>query len=184
MTVIGIVGLPGSGKSEAADVAREMDIPVVTMGDVVRAETEARGLDPASDHGQVAQALRDEDGLDAIARRSLPIIREHRDEHDVVVVDGLRSGDEVARFESAFGEDFTLVEITAPRDLRAERLADRGRDKPAAEGGEDLAEREERELGFGMGDAMEGADVTIPNEGTLDSFHERIRTLLQEARDE
>jgi dephospho-CoA kinase len=54
MTVIGIVGLPGSGKSEAADVAAEMGVPVVTMGDVIRAACRERGLDPATDHGTVA----------------------------------------------------------------------------------------------------------------------------------
>ena len=41
MTVIGIVGLPGSGKSEAANVAAEMGVPVVTMGDVIREESDS-----------------------------------------------------------------------------------------------------------------------------------------------
>jgi len=184
MTVIGIVGLPGSGKSEAAAVARELDIPVITMGDVVRRATEERGLDPAKDHGKVAQALREEDGLDAVATRSLPLIREELAETDVVVVDGIRSGKEVARFEEAFGGDFTLVEVTAPYELRVERLADRGRDPTAEEGGEDLADREERELGFGMEAAMERADVTIENTGTLEEYRERVRTLFEEARGE
>ncbi|MFA5579215.1 MAG: AAA family ATPase, partial [Methanothrix sp.] len=35
---MGFVGMPGSGKSVAADVAREMNIPVVVMGDVIREE--------------------------------------------------------------------------------------------------------------------------------------------------
>ncbi len=183
MTVIGIVGLPGSGKSEAAAVARDLDIPVVTMGDVVRQEAADRGLDPASDHGQVAQALREEEGRDAIAKRSLPILEAHLEDHAVVVVDGIRSGDEVARFEEAFGEAFSLVEITAPRDLRAERLELRGRDRSESEGGESLADREERELGFGMEAAMERADVSIANDGSLEAYREQVRDLLEEAMD-
>ena len=181
MTVIGIVGLPGSGKSEAAAVARDLDIPVVTMGDVVRQAAADRGLDPASDHGRVAQALREENGPAAIAERSLPIVEDNLADSAAVVIDGIRSGDEVARFEDAFGEAFTLVEITAPRELRAERLADRGRDTTAAEGGEALADREERELGFGMQDAMDRADVTIENDASLDEYRAAIRELLQEA---
>ena len=183
MQVIGIVGLPGSGKSEAAAVAREMDIPVVTMGDVVRAETADRGLDPATDHGAVAQAMREESGLAAIADRSLPIIEERLEDADVVLVDGIRSGHEVAVFEDAFGEDFTLVEVFAPFDLREERLADRGRDTGAEEGGESLEDRDERERGFGMDEAIAAADVTIENTGTLESFRERVRSLLAEERD-
>ena len=59
MNVYGFVGLPGSGKSEAAAVARDLGIPVVTMGDVIRQECRDRGLDPATEHGRVAQALRE-----------------------------------------------------------------------------------------------------------------------------
>ena len=69
MTVIATVGLPGSGKGEAANVAEELDVPVVTMGDVIRAECRDRDLDPATHHGQVAKALREENGPAAIAER-------------------------------------------------------------------------------------------------------------------
>ena len=42
------------------------------------------------------------------------------------------------RFESAFGESFTLVAIDAPFDTRADRISARGRDTPTEEGGESL----------------------------------------------
>jgi len=179
MSVIGFVGLPGSGKSEAATVARELDVPVVTMGDVIRAECRDRGLDPATEHGSVAKALREENGPDAIAQRSLPMIEAALEDSDTVVVDGIRSDVEVERFEEAFGDAFTLVSIEAPFETRAERLDTRGRDANAEEGGEPLAERDERELAFGMGEAMEDADIVVENTGTLEAFHDRIRTLLR-----
>ena len=178
MNVIGFVGLPGSGKSEAATVARELDIPVVTMGDVIRAECRDRGLDPATDHGQVAQALREENGPAAIADRSLPIIEDELDTAETVVVDGIRSDVEVDRFEEAFGERFTLVRIEAPFDVRARRLDDRGRDASADDGGEPLEDRDERELDFGMGEAMERADLTVENTDSLAQFHDKIESVL------
>jgi len=98
MRVIGTVGLPGSGKSEAASVAEELGIPVVTMGDVIRQECRDRGLDPAEHHGEIAGALREENGPDAIARRSLPIIEAELEDEDTVLVDGIRAGVEVERF--------------------------------------------------------------------------------------
>jgi len=180
MTVIGTVGLPGSGKSEAAAVARELEFPVVTMGDVIRQACRDRGHDPATHHGEMARTLREENGPDAIAQASLPMIEEHLDDSETVVVDGIRSDVEVERFVEAFGDDFVLVEITAPDEERAERLDLRGRDATAEEGGESIDERDERELGFGMGEAMEMADVTVHNGGTLEEFHEQIRTLLTE----
>lgn len=180
MTVIGIVGLPGSGKSEAANVAADMDVPVVTMGDVIREECRDRGLDPATGHGTVAKALREENGPAAIAERSLPIIEDEREASDTVVVDGIRSDVEVEAFREAFGEAFLLVKIDAPFELRAERLDLRGRDAGEAEGGESLEDRDARELGFGMGEAMEMADHSIENTETLAAFQRNVRTLLRE----
>ena len=182
MRVIGTVGLPGSGKGEAANVAAENDIPVVTMGDVIREECRERGLDPATHHGEIAQALRDEEGLDAIAARSLPRIEAALSETDTVLVDGIRSGVEVECFEEAFDDDFTLVSIEAPFEIRAERLGERGRDSSDADV-ERLRERDERELGFGLDRAMEKADATIENAGSLESFREQVTALFENGVD-
>ena len=175
MRVIGVVGLPGSGKSEAAAVADELGIPVVTMGDVIRQACRDRGLDPASHHGEVAQALRNEGGTAAIADRSIPMIEDALQAYDTVLVDGIRSDAEVDRFRAAFGEAFTLVRVEAPFEVRAERIDARGRDDTAAES---LADRDERELGFGMGEAMERADVVVENTASLEAFQDRVRALL------
>jgi dephospho-CoA kinase len=178
MQVIGLVGLPGSGKSEAAAVAAEQDIPVVTMGDVIRQACRDRGLDPATHHGEIATALREENGPGAIAERSLPIIEEALAEADTVLVDGIRSGVEVEAFEDAFGDDFTLVSVEAPFETRAQRLDLRGRDKTDEEDGEPLEARDERELAFGMDEAMAVADRTIENTRSLEAFRSQVRDLL------
>ncbi|THE66600.1 hypothetical protein D8Y22_00235 [Salinadaptatus halalkaliphilus] len=183
MHVIGTVGLPGSGKSEAATVAREEGLPVVTMGDVVRQETTDRGLDPAKDHGTVAQALREENGPAAIAERSLPMIEDRLERTDAVLVDGIRSDTEVDVFEDRFGEAFTLVSIEAPFEVRAERIDTRGRDASTEDGGEGLAARDERERGFGMDDAMDRADVVLENTDSLEAFHDRVRAIVREDRE-
>jgi dephospho-CoA kinase len=177
MKVLGTVGLPGSGKGEAAAVAREAGVPVVTMGDVIREACRDRGLDPAQHHGEVAKSLREEGGPGAIAERSLPRIEAALDGAETVLVDGLRSPAEADRFEAAFGDAFVLVSVEAPFETRAERLADRDRDDSDVDR-EALRAREERELGFGMGEVMERADVRVENTGSLAAFRERVRELL------
>jgi dephospho-CoA kinase len=177
MKVLGTVGLPGSGKGEAAAVAREAGIPVVTMGDVIRRACRERGLDPGEHHGDVATALREEEGEAAIAERSLPLIEDALEEAETVLVDGLRSPVEADRFEAAFGDDFVLVSVEAPFETRVSRLSDRERDDTDVDR-EALREREARELGFGMGEVMDRADVTVENTGSLASFHARVRDLL------
>jgi dephospho-CoA kinase len=183
MRVIGTVGLAGSGKGEAAAVAREEGIPVVTMGDVIREVCRARGVDPATHHGEIAQRLREENGPDAVAARSLPVVEEHLADHDTVLIDGIRSGVEVDRLERAFGDEFTLVSVEVPFEERKARVAERGRDADADAGGESLATRDERELGFGMGEAMDRADVVVENVDSLDAFRRRMRTLFRDGSD-
>jgi len=183
MRVIGTVGLPGSGKGEAATVARAAGVPVVTMGDVVRDACRERGLDPEQHHGSVAKQLREEDGPAAIADRTVPRVREHLDtlraagDDPVVLVDGLRSEVEVERFREAF--EFLLVSVQAPFETRADRLQGRGRDASDRDHAA-LVEREERELAFGMGEAMAMADLVIENDADLETYHRRVRTLLSD----
>ncbi|PSQ18318.1 adenylate kinase [Halobacteriales archaeon QS_8_69_26] len=180
MTVIATVGLPGSGKGEFAEVARDEGVPVVTMGDVVRQACRDRGLDPETHHGDVARQLREEDGETAIADRTIPPVREYLDSGaDVVLVDGVRSGVEVERFEEAFGDSFVLVSVAAPFEQRAERLRDRGRDESDLTD-EALRAREERELGFGMGEAIEMADATVENTAGLAEYRDRVRSILRD----
>jgi dephospho-CoA kinase len=182
MRVFGTVGLPGSGKGELAAVAREEGVPVVTMGDVIRQACRDRGRDPSTDHGTVAKALREEHGPAAIADRSLPLVREavEETETDTVLVDGLRSMVEVDAFREAFGDEFRIVSIEAPFDLRAERLAERGRDDSDGDL-EALRARDQRELDFGMGDVMDAADYRIDNTDSLDAFRTTARELLVES---
>ncbi|GAB7090518.1 AAA family ATPase [Halorubrum luteum] len=179
MKVFGTVGLPGSGKGEAANVADAVGVPVVVMGDVIREECRRRGLDPAEHHGRMAETLREEEGAAAVAERTLPRVREASETHDstAVLVDGLRSTVELERFREAFGDRFTLVAIHAPFETRAERLDDRGRDDSDSDL-EALRKRDERELELGLGETIERADVDVDNTGSLAEFRDRIRELL------
>jgi dephospho-CoA kinase len=179
MRIIGTVGLPGSGKGEAATVARREEVPVVVMGDVIREACRDRGLDPAQHHGQVAQRLREEEGPAAVAERTLPLIRDSLADADTdaAVVDGLRSPTELEAFKSAFGDQFLVVSIEAPFELRAERLAERSRDDSDADL-ETLRTRDERELKLGIGEVMQAADLRIDNSRSLERFRTSVERLL------
>lgn len=176
MKVVGVVGMPASGKTEAAEVARDEGVPVVSMGDVIREEVEMRGLEPTDENmGRVGVALREKEGDDAVARRCASEVRAQ--DAPVVVVDGVRSADEADYFRGEFGEDFVLVAVKAPFETRLKRVRSRGRSDDA-EAADELRERDERELGYGMREAIEEADVTIQNDGTLEEFREEFREVL------
>jgi len=184
MPVLGTVGLPGSGKGEVAAVAESAGVPVVTMGDAIREACRERGLDPADHHGEVAQALRDEDGPAAVAEASLPHVERALADADLVVVDGLRSPAETERFRERFGDAFSVLAVEASFETRADRLAERGRDAADADR-ERLRAREERELGWGMDEVIADADRRVENEDrSLAAFRGAVREILDELRGE
>jgi dephospho-CoA kinase len=195
LKIIGFVGMPGSGKSVASEVARSMGLKVVVMGDVIRQEAALLGLEPSDENlGSVGNMLRSREGPEAVARRTLEAAAGEK----IVVIDGLRSKAEADFFRSS-AEEFHLVEIIAPAKDRMRWIVSRGRsDDPGArtrardikivasckDSCEDTAgaleRRECRELGWGMYEAMREADVRLENEGNLDEFRASVRRLLEE----
>jgi predicted RNA binding protein with dsRBD fold (UPF0201 family)/cytidylate kinase len=179
MKVIAFAGMPGAGKTEAANVAREMGIPVVVMGDVLREEVKERGLPPTDENiGGVANQLRSVEGMDAIAKRCIPRIRAYEGKNDIVVVDGIRGIAEVETFKKAFDDDFTLVKIDAPFEVRLQRLRGRGRSDDVGSI-EWLRQRDERELSWGMGEAMAAADRSVTNLDPIQKFKDEVRSILK-----
>lgn len=172
--VIGFVGYPACGKTVAAEVARELGIPVVVMGDVVREETRRRGF-PEEDRyvGEVATSLRMEEGMDAIARRCIPKI----EQYEIAAVDGIRGDYEVHAFKHRFGDSFVLVAIDSPAEIRFERVVRRGR-KDATMSWEEFVARDRREDGFGLARAMQMADYVIENSGGMDEFKLKVKEIL------
>lgn len=177
MKLIAFVGLPASGKSEAASVARIMKIPVVSMGDAVREEAARRGLAPTDENiGGTGSALRREEGMDAIAKRCVPVVCAQSS--NVVVIDGTRNIEEVNYFKKQFGKDFKLIAIQAPFELRLERVKKRARSDDMT-GIEELRRRDEREKGWGLDKALAIADMTIDNTRSIDEFKEEIKGLFR-----
>ncbi len=179
MKLIAFVGMPASGKSEASAVVRSLKIPVVSMGDEVREEVKRRGLLPTDENiGGTGTALRTDEGMDAIAKRCVPKIRAQSG--NVVVIDGTRNIEEVNYFKKQFGDDFKLIAINVPFELRFERIKKRARSDDMT-GIEELKRRDEREKGWGLEKAMGMADITINNTRSIGEFQEEIRKLFRTA---
>lgn len=175
MMVAGIVGFPASGKGELSLIAREMGIPVVVMGDVIRQAVRAARMDPADENlGKVASELRQAMGMDAIAILCIPLIKQYQ--IPLILVDGIRGDAEVATFRRNF-PTFVLIGIRSSFATRLNRLRKRGRsDDPTLES--ELIRRDSRECGWGLEQALNGADRTLVNEGDLEAFRSEARHLL------
>jgi len=173
-----ITGMAGSGKTTLSTIIRASGIRVITMGDVIRDYARQLGLDPNQETiGHLAEDIRKE-GPDAVARRCLKILK--TTPQDLVVVDGIRSLAEVDAFKGEY--EATLVAIHASPLSRFKRLTRRGRsDDPRT--WEEFKERDRRELGFGIGDAIASADYMIINDDGIESLGPAFESVVRRVQD-
>ncbi len=173
MKILLVTGMPGSGKEELLSVAREMDIPFLRMGDIVREFYEKSGAaEKGLSVGQVANGEREAHGKNIWAKRAI-----ERMSGDIFLVDGCRSMDEVRSYKE-LSDDVLIIAVHAPRMTRYERLQKRGRDD-APKSIAKFDERDERELGWGLGNIIALSDILIVNDSDLESFRKRVRQELE-----
>jgi dephospho-CoA kinase len=176
--VLGFTGMPGSGKSEAMEVAKARGHPVVRMGDLIWEEVDRRGLPRDAKHvGQVANGMRESHGKDVWAIRTVERVRREAKGHAIVLIDGIRNFEEVDTLRRELGHDFVLVAIHTDPDHRFQRLVSRGR----ADDSKDpavLKARDEREMGWGIARTIALADEMLVNDGSLQQFRARVAALL------
>ena len=174
--VIGLAGMPGSGKSLVVDTAHELGYDVVVMGDVVRQETTKRGLDLTPQNvGKVMLELRKEGGNFVIAQKCIPRIEEQPSSK--VLVDGLRSLFEADIFKEHFSK-FSLVAVHASPETRFSRLSNRGRSDDALEW-QVFHERDSRELGVGLGNVIAMAEQMIVNDNSFEHIRAKAKESLE-----
>jgi len=174
--VIGVVGMPGSGKGIVDDVAKELKFLVVVMGDVVREETARRGLESTPENiGKMMLQIRKEEGSAVVAKRCVAKVVES--ESRCVLIEGIRSLDEVKEFRRNF-PSFRLLAVHSSPETRFQRLFKRARSDDSASRGI-FEERDGRELRVGIGAAIALADHVIVNEGEIEQFKAEIRRFLE-----
>lgn len=174
--IVGLAGMPGSGKSVVVNVAKKKGYGVVVMGDEVRMEARKRSFEPTPGNiGSLMLELRRIDGEAAIAKRCVPKIS--GEAKSKVIVDGIRSLAEVEEFRKNFNK-FVLVAVHSSPETRFKRLYHRQRsDDP--KNWEIFHERDMRELSVGLGSAIAMAEYMIVNEESLDVVKRKVRRVLE-----
>ncbi len=171
-------GMPGSGKEEFVQVAKIHGLDIIRMGDVVRDEVRSRNLELTDQNvGQIANSERKAHGLGVWAERTIPRIH-----GDFVIIDGIRGDAEIEVFRSALKADFILVGLQSSKEVRFERIKKRARtDAPVS--WEEFCERENREISWGIENAMAQCEHIIINEGTLEEFQDKIKDFLKKMKE-
>lgn len=180
MKVIGVTGLQGSGKSIFFDTAMEKGALVVSMGDIIREKAAERG----EDTGTTAKTLREEFGQYIVAELTVQKIKDLFEKDNIiktVLIDGIRSPYEIELFKENF-DNFISVSIYASPQTRFKRISLRGREDDTTNFDEFMI-RENRELGFGIGDVVSTTDYLIENECSLEEFKEKVAKFIEKEMD-
>jgi dephospho-CoA kinase len=178
MKIIAFTGMPASGKSEAVQLVKDKGIPVIRMGDMVWEETKRQGK-PLDDKnvGDVAHSMREKNGMDIWAKRTVEKIRSLK-KSPLLVIDGVRNMEEIEYFKIELGMDFLVIAIDAPEELRRKRAISRGRTDDS-KNPNDLEERDKREIRWGLQKVIANADIVIPNNGSLEDFKKQVLTVFK-----
>jgi len=177
MKIIAFTGMPCSGKSEAVKIAKEMDIPVIRMGDMVWEEVRNRGLSLNEKNvGLIANQMRKDLGMDIWAKKTLDKISQI-DKTKQIIIDGIRNIEEIETFKKKLGNDFILIAVTTSDKTRQKRFLNRGREDDSLDI-QDLKDRDKRELNWGLGTVIASADIIVQNEDGIQEFKKEIKDIL------
>ncbi len=177
-TLIGLVGLPGSGKTEAAKFFFKKGIPIVQFGEIVDDHIKKHNLSQINSvHKTIRTKLRDTHGMDAFAKLNEKKLTEALAKNTMVIIDGLRSWEEYQYLRKKFKDvSVTLVSIYCDKQTRYRRAAKRiGRGQLTG------FDRDVSELSdTNMGTTIALADYLVDNSSSLKDFNYNLEKIYRE----
>lgn len=170
--IIAIVGMTGSGKTEAGDFFKNNGYEVLRFGSVVDDAVKASGLPWTPENTAIyRKKLRDELGMAAMAIKMLPKIKQLLNEGKKIALDGLYSWEEYEFLKKELS-NLVLICIYASPRVRYKRLETRT-DRPFSPS--EARERDENEVVVtNKGGPIAIADYLVKNEGTKEELNEQL----------
>jgi dCMP deaminase len=178
--LVGLAGRNASGKTTVIDWLKSKGFESNSCSDSIRHWLRSNNREITRDNLiDGGRKLRAMGGPGILAEMLLDFIEEGA-KH---AVDSIRTPAEVEAFRKR--DDFVLVEIRAPRELRWQRLLERGRTGDA-ETFEQFSIQEEAELvahdesGQALIATAKMADVVIHNNGDIDDLYKQLDIFMEE----
>ncbi|MCC6805569.1 MAG: AAA family ATPase [Anaerolineae bacterium] len=174
---LALVGMPGAGKSLCARHLEAQGFFQYRFGSIVVDEVSRRGL-PLNPENEriVREEFRSNEGMDAIARRALPILRQALERYSCIVIDGLYSWSEYKTLRAELTGELTVVAVVSERALRYARLA-RRQERPLSSAEAERRDYQEIE-NLEKGGPIALADYTLLNNDTPDALLDALDRLI------
>jgi dephospho-CoA kinase len=177
LQLAGLTGTNASGKGEAARILEHHGYRYRSLSDVVRDEASRQGMPPSRENLIVlANQLRRQNGPGVMAARTVPMLSA-----GLYVVDSIRHPEEVNILKRA--DEFILIAIDAPIEIRFQRAQARGRDESSGTLEEfrkiENRERTEETNVQQLDATFRLADHVIVNDKSLSELEEELLRVLK-----
>ncbi|MBI4097167.1 MAG: AAA family ATPase [Candidatus Levybacteria bacterium] len=174
--ILAFVGMPGSGKSEAAHYLQEKGFAYIRFGDLTDEGLREKGLPLTPENEKhYREEIRENEGMDVYAKRATPKIQTILETEDNVIIDGLYAWEEYTFLDKQFQGMIVVYVFTEPH-IRYQRLSAR-LVRPLTHDEARLRDFAEIEL-LNKSGPIAIADYLIENNGSLEDLHQKIDSLL------
>lgn len=176
--ILALAGLPGSGKSEAAQYFKEKKLPIISFGKVVNDYIDKHNLEHTEEnHKKIREELRVKNGKEAFAILNEGKIKKALEKNIIVIIEGMRSWEEFIYIKDKFKNvKIVVLTIYAQKDLRYKRLSERK--YRGNLGGET---RDVNELvGTNMGNTIAFCDYLVDNNGSIEDLRDKLEGIYRE----
>jgi len=176
--IIGLTGKNCSGKDSVADILEAKGFERHSLSDAIRDEIRRRGKEITRDELiRVGNELRTKEGPGTLAKRILQLLKTKN-----AVIVSIRNPGEIAELRKH--QDFTLIGVDAPVDIRFRRNVERNREKAPTTLTQFTADEERENRADPNNQQLDAclalADIRIMNDGTKAALERHVRTLLEE----
>jgi len=172
---IGLTGTNAAGKGETAAFFQEHGFSYFSLSDQIRKELKKKGWEESRDNLiKTGNDLREKYGADILAKWIM------REVGEKAVIDSIRNVKEVEFLKTQ--QNFILIAIDAPVEIRYQRSKKRGRNESASSL-EEFIRKETQELSGSetqqqLKKCMEMADFLIINDSTIEDLHRKLEKFL------
>ncbi len=178
--IIGVTGLFAAGKDTLAEFLEEMNFEHISFSDVLREELQKQDLPINRENLRVVgNELRTKEGPDVLAKKAIEKIRDGEN----YVFTSIRVPAEVDFLQKR--DDFLLIDVTAPAQVRLLRIVERGRDEDDPKTVEELLEKENKENSNdpnaqNLKGVASMAQLAIENIGTKQELQQKAAKLIED----
>ena len=176
-TLIAIVGMHGSGKTESADFFKTKKLPVISFGDILNDFIDKQNLPQTEEvHRKLRNEIREKNGKAGFAVLNLEKIKNAFQNNLTVVVDGMRSWEEYLYLKEKLQDvKVYILALYTDKHLRYKRIKNRKKRSNLYGDERDLNEIEETNIG----PTIAYCDFLIKNNYSLEDLHDKLEHIYR-----